>query len=44
MGSQVDRFVVNHKNKQGKEAQFVLHRQGLQWKLAEMLLPQELLW
>lgn len=37
----LDRFVVNHKNKQGKEAQFVLHRQGMQWKLAEILLPQE---
>jgi hypothetical protein len=37
----LDRFVVYHKNKAGKEAQFVLHRQGIQWKLSEIVLPQE---
>lgn len=36
-----DRFVVHHKNKAGKEGQFVLHRQGIQWKLSEIILPQE---
>lgn len=35
----LDRFVVTVKDKRGNDIRFVLHRQGLEWKLTEILIP-----
>jgi hypothetical protein len=35
------KFVVKVKNEDGKEGKFVLSRQGLGWKLTDIIIPME---